>query len=190
MLNRLHRPNQLYSIVHKSSFQKKIKQFTQFYDFDELPQLSVEHLFQISLGPYQIRQAASYCQMHCRANNDEFVVFECPMDVSNEVLTDFKPNERDLKLLMMRIKSRYRSQKTHDVYVLIDIMGKGEECVLEYCCSCQNGLRTVGSCSHVMSLLWFSLYIKHTYAMPRPAGFLNDYFLDEFSSDDDDDDEE
>lgn len=190
MLSRLDRPNRLYSIVDKNSFQRKVKLFTQFHDFDKLPQLSVADLFQISLGPYQIRQAPSYCQEHCKANNSDFVVFKCPDNEVDEDLKDFKSDKRNLVLLMMRINSRFRSRKSHDVYVLIDTNGKGEECVLEYCCDCQNGLRTVGCCSHVMSLLWFSLYIKHTYAMPRPAGFLNDHFLEEFSSDEDDNDDD
>lgn len=189
MLNRLHRPNHLSTIVARRSFQKNIKNFVQFHDFDALPQLSVQQLMQISLGPYQIRQAPSYCQMHCKANNSEFVVFECPDEVAHEFLSDFISDKRKLKLLMMRLKSRFRSQKTHDVYVLVDVKSKSEECVLEYCCSCQNGLRTVGTCSHVMSLIWFSLYIKHTYAMPQPAAFLNNYFINELSSDDENEEE-
>lgn len=188
MLNRLHRPNHLSRIVDSRAFQSNVRKFNSFSDFDALPQLSAQHLIKISLGPYQLRQAPSYCQMHCKANNSKFVVFECPDDVVDELLTDFISDEKKLKLLMMRIKSRFRSQKTHDVYVLIDVKSSGEECVLEYCCSCQHGLRTVGCCSHAMSLMWFALYIKHTFAMPEPAAFLNDYFLEDFSSDDDESD--
>lgn len=190
MMNRLHVPNLLSTIVDRRAFQNKLREFNQFYDFDTLPQLSVKHLIQIALGTYQIRQAPSYCQLHFRTNNSEFVVYECPDDVVDEFLATFNTKEKELKLLMARMKSRFRSQKSHDVYILIDMIGEGEQCILEYCCSCQNGLRTVGTCSHVMSLIWFSLYIKNAYAMPQPAAFLNDYFIEEYSSDDNDDDEE
>lgn len=30
-----------------------------------------------------------------------------------------------------------------------------------YCCSCRHGLRTVGCCGHVMSLIWYTLHIDH-----------------------------
>lgn len=185
MLNRVHVPNLLSAIVDKRAFQKKLKEFHEFDDFDALPQLSVSDLIQIGLGTYQIRQAPSYCQMHYKANDSKFVVFECPENMKAEFLKDLSPDTKKIKLLMARIKSRFRSQKKHDAYILIDVMGKGENCVLQYCCSCQNGLRTVGTCSHVMGLLWFCLYIKHEYAMPQPAAFLNEFFIEELSSDDD-----
>lgn len=190
MLSRLQMPNRLSDIVRKNTFQKNVKKFEQFYDFHTLPQLSIADMIQIALGTYQIKQAPSYCHMHYKANNSEFVVYECPDAVAKEMLAEIILNDKKSKLLMMRVKSRFRSNVSHDVYILIDMMGSRENCVLEYCCSCQNGLRTVGTCSHVMSLIWFSLFAKNAVTMFKPAEFLDNYFVEEFSSDEDYEEEE
>lgn len=108
--------------------------------------------------------------MHCDANNSEFVVFECPDEVKKKFLTAFNSDTAQLTLIMARMHSRFRSKKTHDVYILIDTTGNADKCVVGYCCS-QNGLRTVGYCSHVMSLLWFSLYIKKHMLCPNQLDF-------------------
>ncbi|KAF9803823.1 hypothetical protein SFRURICE_013100 [Spodoptera frugiperda] len=44
------------------------------------------------------------------------------------------------------------------------------------CCNCIVGLRTVGCCSHVMSILWYLSYACHE-GMSRPAPFLDEVIL-------------
>lgn len=195
MVDRMEIPNRLSTIVKLNAFQKGLKNFKQFTDFDSLPKLTETDLILIGLGSYQIRQAASYCQMHIKANNNEFVVFACPEAEKAQFLTDFNSAVKELELLMVRIKSRFRSNKTHDAYVLIDKTCKRkskvneENTVLAYCCSCQSGLRTVGCCSHVMCLIWFTLHIKNRNDMHMPAEFLNNFFIEEFSSEEEEEEE-
>lgn len=183
MLNRLHTPNYLSTIVSSNAFQRSLRTFVQFYDFYGLPELNTDDLLTIALGTYQIRMAPSYCQKHLNANNSEFAVFACPDDTTTTLLEDFFSGENQLKLLMIRMKSRFRSNVTHDVYVLIDAMGDGAASVLAYCCECQNGLRTVGACSHVICLIWVTLHMKDINNLPKPAGFLDGFFDEEFPDD-------
>lgn len=181
MINRLNTPNYLAEIVSTNAFQKNIKNFVQFRDFDTLPLLNHKHLIRIALGTYQNRLAPSYCQTHLKSNESgEFIVFSCPDESTEVFMGDFITGESQLKLLMARMKSRFRSKITHDVYVLIDKMDSGENSVVAYCCECQNGLRTVGACSHVMCLIYFTLHVKDVNALPKPAGFLDGFFNEEF----------
>lgn len=185
MLERFDTPNRLSTIVFSYIFRRNISQFNRFYDFQQLPTLTQTDLIWIALGKYQIRQAASYCQEHFKSNHGEFVVFDCPDDLIGRFLTDFITDGRQLKLLLAQLKSRFRNNKTHNSFVLIDTLGQGENVVLAYCCSCYNGLRTVGCCSHVMSIIWFTLHIKELSKMHQPASFLDHYFAEASSSNND-----
>lgn len=187
MLNRLNTPNELSKVVLSYAFQKNLKAFTQLNNFNQLPQLDKMDLTWIALGSYQIRQAQSYSQVHVEANNGEFVVFECPKEIMEKFLPKFKSTGKKLKLLMARLNSRFHGKKTRDVFILIDLQGHREAAVVAYCCECYNGLRTVGCCSHVMCVIWYTLHIKTLGAMPRPAAFLNDFFTERFSSESEED---
>lgn len=187
MLARCKIPNRLSTIVFGNIFQKMLCKFSQVRDFNALPLLTREDLIGIALGWYQIRHARSYCQMHFRTNNDEFLVFECPNDITEKFFANFASTNKKMKkmkLLMVRLNSRFRSNKSHGVFILIDMLVRGDKSVLAYCCECYNGLRTVGCCSHVMSVIYYCLHIKNPGALPNPAGFLNDFFEQQFSSSD------
>lgn len=177
MINRLQTPNKLSAIVFGRDFQRTLHQFTPFVNFNALPQLEKIDLVWIALGRYQIRQTPSYAQVHFRRNNSEFLVFECPNIILKKFLTKFISSNKNLKLLMGRLTSRFQSKKTHDVFVLIDLNGQGKGSVVAYCCECQNGLRTVGCCSHVMCVIWYVLHIKIPGKMLQPASFLNNFLL-------------
>lgn len=176
MLENMNVPNILSQITAKQNFQNKFRTFQLFEDYSELPSLNETDLYRISLGPYQIKNAASYVQFHCKQNDGNFVVFKVPDDVCAEFCGQFENGNRSLILLMARMKSRYTSNKKHDVFVLIDCNRIGEEAVVAYCCECYNGLRTVGCCSHVMCLIWFSLYVKSNDLAHKPAAHLDHFF--------------
>lgn len=57
--------------------------------------------------------------------------------------------------------------------------------VAGYCCSCRHGCRTVGCCSHVMAVIWYTLHIDHNDAAKYfPSSNLNHVFnnwWDEYS---------
>lgn len=78
----------------------------------------------------------------------------------------------------MKLNSRFRSNKTHCVYVLIDRTVEDENAILGYYCECYNGWRTLGCCSHTMTLISFLLVTKGQ-NLHDPSGFLNVIFSDD-----------
>lgn len=177
MLTKLHEVNMVGSVVSKDRFQRFIKDFTQFNSYDELPILTMDHLFLISLERYPFKQAESYTQMHIKRNNDQFIVWVCPDNICRNVFPSFFTDNRDPLLFMLRLNSRFRSNKTHSTFVLIDRNGDDEKAVLGYYCECYNGWRTVGCCAHIMTLISFLLHSKGR-NLVMPASFLDILFND------------
>lgn len=56
------------------------------------------------------------------------------------------------------MKSRFRSTKNHHIFVLVDKSKSGRDSIVEYFCTCETGSRTVGCCSHVMTVIWYLGY--------------------------------
>lgn len=163
MLSRSNQGCQLPSILQHipASLYTVVRNLTLF------PKFSYEDLKKISQGSYQIRQAPSYCQVHLRSNNDAFNISVC--DVSNNaniyqrLCGIIKTNTSTPLLLMLDLKSRFRTNVTHKVHILLSSDDRGRYVVNEYCCTCKHGRRTVGCCSHVLSLIWFTLFIDQSH---------------------------
>lgn len=110
----------------------------------------------VSLGPYQIEQARCYLSNHLV--NDSITIFRFSTEIAEQYCEKLLLPDSDPLLLMTNIKSRFTSQTIHRVFVLIDKTQSGHQCVIAFCCSCKAGTRTVGCCSHVMSLLYYVTY--------------------------------
>lgn len=175
MIDRLTEPNRLSKVVLNEKFVSNLKKFTPFHELNELPQLSYLDLLYISLGKYQIKQAESYCQEHIKHNDSTFVVFALPEDLTLSFFEELYIEGKSPILLLAQLNSRFRSRKTYNAFVLIDKNSNAENAVLSYCCECYVGLRTVGCCSHVMTVLWFTLHKKDR-DIPKPASFLDNFF--------------
>lgn len=188
MLDRINLVNEVYNITKKSSFQKILKRFEEYTSYNELPSLSQLQLIWIALGKYQIRQAESYCARHIKKHG-RFIAFKLPDSLCNSFFSSFHTDTCKPILLMLQLDSRFRSQKHYNTYVLLNINGNDENAILGYCCECYNGLRTVGCCSHTMTLIWYSMYAKNI-VCPTPAGFLDHYFGEISDADDDSSEDE
>lgn len=189
MLARVDMVNDLANIVNSSTFQNHYKYLDIFDDFDTLPTLNEHDLIMISLGRYQIEQAASYCRVHLKNYDGLFRMFALGEEQMQKFFGHLETGESSLLLLMVRLDSRFRSKKSYDAFVLIDRNGENENVVLKYCCDCYCGSRTVGCCSHVMTLIWFALFIKNR-DIPNPAGFLDNFFQGSEEVNDEDFDED
>lgn len=177
MLAKMDETNGLAQTVALQAFQNVMKYLEPFDDFDTLPSLTEAHLIMISFGKYQIKQAESYCQEHMKTHQGNFELFSLPENMTRKFFFAYYTDNRNPILLYSCFKSRFSSSKKHRTYVLIDSNGEGETAVLQYCCGCYSGLRTVGCCSHIMCVIWYALHIKKDrYTIPNPAGFLNGYF--------------
>lgn len=182
MLLRRNIPNSLSNWVgriHHSSFER-LDNLTLF------PKLTFADLKYISLGTYQIEQARSYCQVHLRANQNKFVVFQCNDAVCRQICEKIAAKTTKPVLIYVKLKSRFQSTKHHNTYVLFDLGAEGKNVVIAYCCSCKNGKRTIGCCSHVMTVIWYTYHIDHN-NLKFPSPQLDTVFHQDYDSDSDSD---
>lgn len=173
MLAKRNEPNNLSILVRHipDKFHRRVNNLTLF------PKLKFKDLKEICQGSYQIRLAKSYCHSHVKANNDMF-----PMDVCNDINILRKYFGKLLtmsRLLLLRLDSfsRFQSNKSHKTYVLLDFFEK-KFTLKSYCCSCRHGCRTVGCCSHVMLVIWYTLYINHNNLRKKFPSANLDYVFD------------
>jgi hypothetical protein len=116
-----------------------------FESIPSFPKMSEDEIRSLTFGVHQIRQAASYI--------DEFIYGSTSNIYFRESTSD---------LVHARIQSRHTSSKQYDIWVEHD--GKN---VTGWYCQCRIGTRTVGSCSHVASVIWFLAYARHHGYKPR-----------------------
>lgn len=126
------------------------------------PKFTYRELKIISQESYQIRQAVSYCQLHMKVNNNNFTINiwqgnGCQILCGNLL----KNGTSNPLLLSVNLRSRFQSNKIHKVYILLSSDLDENFVVSAFCCSCRHGCRTVGCCSHVMAVIWYSLYVDH-----------------------------
>lgn len=123
----------------------------------EFPKLSQNDLYNISLGPYQIKNALSYYAQHQKENIFLVQKFQpnprhrlSSLDYGNFGITITDP-----LLVKAYMKSRFRSTKNHHIFILVDKSKTERDSIVEYFCTCETGSRTVGCCSHVMTIIWY-----------------------------------
>lgn len=120
------------------------------------PRLSIDQLKLYSLGTYANKQAISYAAEHIKDHDGKFEVFMLPLV---HVLAHFdricEKNLNNPMFISSKIRSRFRGVKFHTVYFLYDSSVFEVNKTIFYLCTCQHGLRTIGCCSHVMTVVWF-----------------------------------
>lgn len=118
----------------------------------DFPRLTIEYLRDIIVGTYQIRLAPSYIQStKQREQNDDLQI-----DMANLL-----PNT-----IRLRIWSRFQNRVKHQIWIEYDQEISG------YYCTCKSGARTVGTCAHVASVLWFLGYSRHQNRVKYPSVML------------------
>lgn len=133
------------------------------------PHLSMAELVLFACGTYQIRQARSYIGEQFRFYG-MYTIQVC----TDEEIDLSRLGGIRTRLIRAKIKSRHISRKTYYVYIVIDEEQVG---LNGYCCNCIVGLRTVGCCSHVMSIVWYLGYARHQANITPPAQFLDEVLL-------------
>lgn len=164
------------------------KQYEPLVSHNGFPKLSTDDLFLVSFGPYQINQARYYLHDHLELHgNITFNQFS--LENTQQYFGRHFSSHTEPVLIMLTLKSRFTSSKTHQSLVLIDKKGEGHEAILEYCCSCKVGKRTIGCCSHVMSAIYFLCFAVHNGGVKAVSSHL-DHVFDHVHEEMSDDDEE
>jgi hypothetical protein len=119
----------------------------------EFPQLTIEDLLGITLGPYQLTLVKHYAKLHSRKKARFEII------VNNEV-----PG-----VVRARIHSRFSGSSEHQVWVSFNPDLTGIDAVTGYFCKCKQGSRTVGCCAHICCILWFLSHARHFEDQEEPV---------------------
>lgn len=100
--------------------------------------------------------------------------------------------EPQLKLLRARIHSRHKNSVKYNLQIKYDSLISGAGGIKGWVCRCKVGLRTVGCCAHIASVIWYLGCWKSTEKFKAPASYLPDIFHDPviLESEDEDEDED
>lgn len=174
----LHKPNLLADYVIQRNLNRQRVTFERMeadnQHLTDFPQLSYEELILISVGTYHVKLARSYCSEHVKRTG----VYEIEYYRQTEQIR-FSNEQNTQTLIRCKIQSRHVRNKTYYTYILYDSNVQGRSAIKEYYCSCIHGRRTLGSCAHVISILYYLGWARHNMAeMEHPAAFLDDVILD------------
>ena len=81
-----------------------------------------------------------------------------------------------LYLLKIRIKSRHQSSKFYLVFIRYDPSKEAVEAITGWFCQFPNGLRTLGCCVHVASIVYYLCNGRFQSRLLRPADKLSKLF--------------
>jgi hypothetical protein len=137
------------------------------------------------IGSYQIHQAKSYITEHLTPSliypdDFEFIVELC---------------RQHNDLIRVRFSSRHSSYKNRIATVQYD--NDEEEPIQGWYCTCPNGSRVIGCCSHVAAVLWYLGVCRANFdttsdqfSTQNLFNSIDDCFRPEEIEDDDDEDED
>lgn len=133
--------------------------------FNDFPQLTYEDLILFTLGTYHLRIARSYCYEHLRPNGLYIVeLYRHQQLINNKIL------------IRGRIQSRHTRSKQYYTYILVNPRVTDttvRRSIEGYYCSCIHGRRTIGSCAHIASVIYYLSWARHQDHTDAPAAFLD-----------------
>ncbi|XP_043262240.1 uncharacterized protein LOC122403027 [Colletes gigas] len=133
------------------------------------PHLTLEYLRDLTIGTFQVRLARSYVQDKMQRDDTEEFQLDSLLD---------EPG-----LIRVRVFSRFRNATKHQIFIAYNILESDgvdddTEPILGYYCTCKSGARTLGTCSHVASVLWYLGYARYQDNVRYPSSLLLEILLD------------
>lgn len=192
MLQRLHKNNGLCVAVFARGFQNIVRNgsYIELTTLEDIPALDIPDMQMISFGNYQIVQGHCYLSNQIHQHNEPLKVYQFFDEDVAKHCCDLYSAEVKPVLLMAKLKSRFVSRRLYSIFVLVDKTKTRHQSVLEYCCSCKIGTRTVGCCSHVMALIYYIGYAPHNGGVRPRSEHLNNLFDTEITEEESDIDAE
>ncbi len=127
------------------------------------PTLSLENLYKLTLGSYQLKQSLSYIAQHLDDNGNYVLKVAVEKITGND-------------LIRAKLLSRHSGKLKYNIYVMYDMNKTEYEAILGYMCRCKNGLRTLGCCAHIASVIYYLSYGRHQETFKKPGEFLTGLF--------------
>lgn len=148
MLQKSKEPNRLLQYLQENELLNKRTVYTELKDCDHIlhnfPKLSLDDLRNITLGVYQLKQAASYTKEH---------LTDCG-------LYELFVHKEQSNILKVKIQSRHVRSTIHTLWLQFDSSNK-QEPIQGWYCTCKAGARVVGCCSHIASVIWYLGYERY-----------------------------
>ena len=118
-------------------------------------EMSLDDLYFYAQGSYQMKYCASYANDALRLNNNG-IVFQCHDETAELHFEPYGMEVDEPLLLRAKLPSRHSENKIYTIYILLDYSKSGIERILEHFCNCIAGKRTVGCCSHILTIIWYA----------------------------------
>lgn len=173
MLRRSREPNIVQARVKIHNFERRNGGWVRLNQnhVPDFPRLDMDCLKDITIGIYQINLSPSYIQDKLQREGTETFEFDERFD--------------EPRLIRVRLYSRFRNATKYQLFIAYrneDDLGEGTEeeegAILGYYCTCKSGSRTLGSCAHIASVLWFLRHARHQPRISYPTTALLDNIVD------------
>lgn len=154
--------NDLAKVVEEKNWNRKKRIFTPLTSNDvvDFPELTERDLKILFTGSYQLSQTVSYLAELC----------------TEDGVLNMHYLLEDKSILKCEVQSRHISRKKYRCYVKYVPNAIGRSGIEEYVCDCANGLRTVGCCAHVATIIYFLGHARYLSRIIRPAQILTNLF--------------
>ncbi|XP_075681005.1 uncharacterized protein LOC142646305 [Dermatophagoides pteronyssinus] len=153
--------NALAKLVEKENWNRRTRMFQTLSEEDiaDFPRLTIPELKIFFTGNYQLGQAMSYLAE--MINEDGSLTFQYA-------------KERDV--IQWEVKSRHINRKTYKCYVQYVPNRNDTSGIIGHYCSCFNGNRTIGCCSHVAAIVFYLSHCRYQSHIYLPADYLTKLF--------------
>lgn len=174
ILENMNKPNLLKELVEQCQLNRQKCRFARLAinEILDFSHFTMDELKKIS-GAYQLSLAKSYIGDHLYNGEYEFEVMK----------EDKHPNYQSVGIIIQqplfiraRMQSRHITKEQCLMYILLDLREQSISCVKHYYCQCKTGARTVYSCAHVLTLIWYLSCDRNNEMLKTPAAFLNRHF--------------
>lgn len=123
----------------------------------DFPRLTLSDLHRLTIGVYQLKQAASYTREHLAGS------LAVDDDEDNHYIMYVHKEEDGV----LRVKMQSRHTSSHQYQLWIRYTKEGFDPIQGWYCKCKNGSRVVGCCAHISSVLWYLGYYRHLPIKPK-----------------------
>ncbi|XP_071581746.1 uncharacterized protein [Temnothorax nylanderi] len=131
----------------------------------DFPHFDLQYLRDLCFGVYQVNLAPGYIQNKRQREANE--VFE------------YDQNRLEPNLLRLRIHSRHQNRTKYQLWISYNNDNDNDDPpITGYYCTCKSGARTLGSCAHVASALWYLGYARHEQNVKYPPTTILHHVLD------------
>ena len=161
MLKQFDEPNKVERIVSRYKLNNEDRlnliDAVEIQDFPKLDLQSIKRY--LTLGNYQLNQTFGYLAEHFKING-RYKMYMKKEDICNL---------DGINLVKAKIQSKHVNRTEYSIYVTYE-PNQNDHCGVDgWYCTCRNGRRTVGCCSHVATVIYYLSCGKYEENLPQPA---------------------